>query len=303
MNKRYFLLHLVLSLGLTTQVYAQDAQTPSIIFNPAIFDFINNDSTTVTPDRTNTVNTDATTPTDTTNVAQNPDDTSSTVGTPEETNTEQPTSTEEETPEILGPGVERPVYTLEPVGTTVPPTTTTPTRPTRPTRPTIPETPTEQPTQPEEEPVENCPLFNPLDQNPVKCPESKPIIPVLPIMMVVGPLGGLLLFFFIFKFLQNSHLKTETRLEQKRQHNLTNQRNSDQQQKTYQDYLSFLSSSLTEPTFNQTEFLKQQAQLELFGSEKMLKLHQQIGTAFQQNNHQEIKALLPALITQIRLEE
>lgn len=301
MNKRaYFLLQLAIGLSLTTQVYAQDAQTPSIIINPAIFDAINNTNTSTIPDRTTT--TDSTTTDDT-----QPVDNTDTVGAVTtdntgvtETNPDQPVSNADDINEEPGPNAERPVYVIGPTGTTETPTTTV--TPTRPTRPTIPATP-ETPTTPEQEAPENCPLFNPLDQNPVKCPESKLVIPVLPIMMIIGPLGGLLIFFFIFKFLQNSHLRTETRLEQKRQHNLNLQRSSEQQQQTYKNYLDFLSTSLTETNFNQTEFLKQQAQLELFGSEKMLKLHQQIGRAFQQNNHQEIKSLLPALITQIRLEE
>jgi hypothetical protein len=303
MNKRFFLLQLAAILMLTTQVNAQ-SQTPSIIISPAILDAINGTTTdSTTPDRTSTTDTGTVDSVDNTGQTDNTDtvavDTTDNSTTTDST-ADQPVSNTDDTPSILGPDVERPVYTIEPTTTTETPTTTvTPSRPTRPTRPT-PEIPVEENTEPE---VENCPLFNPLDQNPVKCPEAKPVIPVLPIMMVVGPLAGLLLFFFVFKSLQNSHLKTETRLEQKRQQTLTTIRNSEQQQQTYKNYLDFLSSSLTESKFNQTEFLNQQAQLELFGSAKMLELHQKVGTAFQHNNHQEIKTLLPALITQIRLEE
>jgi hypothetical protein len=300
MNKRLFLLHLALSLLLTTQAYAQDTQ-PAIIYNPDYVYLINPDATT-TPDRTTTTPseptpTDTVDTVDTTNTTQPSDDgTTTEPETPINSTSNTPST---DTPGIVGPGPERPLSSLDPITPTTPPVTVTPTRPTRPTTPTR---PTETPV--EETPViENCPLFNPLDQNPVKCPENTPIIPIFPIMMVAGPIAGLLLFFLIFKLLQNSHLKTESRLELKRQNNLASQRSSAQQQQSYQDYLDFLSTSLTQDQFNQSEFLKQQAQLELFGSENMLKLHQQVQSAFQENDHQQIKKLLPGLIAQIRSEE
>ncbi|MGL5831165.1 MAG: hypothetical protein ACRCZE_03385 [Candidatus Altimarinota bacterium] len=307
MNKRSFLLHLVLSLLLTTQVSAQTIQDPLIIYNPSILQLITPiDTQTTTPDRETTVTpvettdtvgqTDTQTPTDSTSTTTN----NQPVGTVDNTEPEQPTATTEpETPATIGPGPERPSYTDTPTTEeTTPPVTTV-----RPTRPIIPRPTSEVEETEPETPAENCPLFNPLDENPVKCPESAPIIPIFPIMMIAGPLAGLLLFFLIFKLLQNSHLKTETRLDQKRDKNIASQRSSAQKSQAYQDYLNFVSQSLTQTEFNQSDFLKQQAQLELFGSEQMLKLHQQVGFAFQENNHQEIKKLLPALITQIRLEE